>query len=77
MAVSGLVVQARVPPGLVAEGQGDRVGAVVTMLPDASSMLTAGWSSRSQPSAPPPGWVLKTSWVAAPAVMVNECWSRR
>ena len=48
--------------------------AVVTTLPDWSSTLTAGWVPQAAPSAPPPGWVLKTSWVAAPAVMVKVCW---
>ena len=43
--------------------------AVVTMLPDWSSTLTAGWVPQAAPLAPPPGWVLKTSWVAPPKVM--------
>ena len=41
-------------------------------LPDASSMLTAGWVAQVAPLAPPPGWVLKASWLAGPAVRVNE-----
>ena len=36
-----------------------------------SSTLTAGWVVQVAPLAPPPGWVVKTSWVAVPAVMVN------
>ena len=45
--------------------------AVVTTLPDWSSTLTAGWVVQVAPLAPPPGWVVKTSWVAVPTVMVN------
>ena len=43
--------------------------AVVTVLPPTSSMLTLGWAVHTAPLAPPPGWVLKTSWLAAPKVM--------
>ncbi len=47
--------------------------AVVTGCPRLSSTLTAGWLPEVQaaPLAPPPGWVLKASWVAEPTVMVN------
>ena len=71
MALSGLVVQASVPPGLVPMARVIELVAVVTTLPDWSSTLTAGWVVQVAPSAPPPGWVVKTSWVAGPEVMVN------
>ena len=45
--------------------------AVVTTLPPASSTLTVGWVPQVAPLAPPPGWVAKASWVAAPMVMVK------
>ena len=42
----------------------------VTVLPLVSSAVTTGWV-KAAPSPPPPGWVVKTSWVAAPALMVT------
>ena len=45
--------------------------ALVTTLPEASSTVTAGWVPQAAPLAPPPGWVLKASWVAVPKVMVK------
>ena len=67
----GLAVQAERGPaaGLGGDGQGDRVVAVVTVLPPASSTVTTGWVAQACPSTPPPGWVVKASWVAAPMVM--------
>ena len=76
LAASGLVVQARVPPGLVPMARVIELVALVTVLPPASSTVTAGWVPQAAPLAPPPGWVVKTSWVAAPKVMVRWCSSR-
>ena len=69
LAASGLVVQASVPPGLVPRARVIELVALVTTLPEASSTLTAGWVPQAAPLAPPPGWVVKTSWVAVPTVM--------
>ena len=44
---------------------------MVDVLPPLSSMVTAGWVPQMAPLAPPPGWAVKASWVAAPAVRVN------
>ena len=41
--------------------------ALVTTLPPESSTLTTGWVARAEPLAAPEGWVVTTSWVAAPA----------
>ena len=71
VAPSGLVVQASVPPGLVPMARVMELVAEVTTLPDWSSTLTPGWVVQVAPSAPPPGWVVKASWVAAPGVMVK------
>ena len=43
----------------------------MTTLPDWSSTVTLGWVAQAAPSTPPPGWALKTSWLAAPKVMVK------
>ena len=69
LALSGFVVQARVPPGLVPMASVIELVAVVTVLPPASSTVTLGWVPQTAPLAPPPGWVVKTSWEAAPMVM--------
>ena len=45
--------------------------ALVTTLPDSSSMVTAGWVPQAVLSAPPPGWALKTSWDPGPKVIVK------
>ena len=45
--------------------------AVVTTLPDGPRWLTVGWVLQAVPLAPPPGWVVKTSLVAVPTVMLN------
>ena len=50
---------------------------LVTTLPDWSSTVTAGWVVQAAPSAPPPGWALKTSWEAGPKVMVKLGAGRR
>ena len=55
LAASGLVLQARVPPGLVPRVKVIELVAVVTTLPDWSSTLTEGWVPHAVPSAPPPG----------------------
>ena len=72
VAASGLVVQASVPPGLVPMA---RVIELVAVGHHVARLRPrwrprAGWSTLS-PLAPPPGWVVKTSWVAVPTVMVN------
>ncbi len=69
VAANGLVVQAKVPPGLVPRARVIEFVAPVTVLPDWSSTLTAGCVLHVAALAPPPGWVLKASWVAAPGVM--------
>ena len=71
MAALGLAVQANVPPGLVPMARVIELVAVVTTLPEASSTATVGWAPQAVPSAPPPGWVVKTSLVAVPAVMLK------
>ena len=71
LAMSGLVVQASVPPGLVPRARVIWLVALVTTLPDWSSTVTAGWVPQAAPLAPPPGWALKTSWEAGPKVMVK------
>ena len=71
LAVSGLVVQASVPPGLVPTASVIELVALVTTLPPASSTLTAGWVPQAAPLAPPPGWPVKTNWEALPKVIVN------
>ena len=42
----------------------------LTTLPPESSTLTTGWPVRAEPLAAPEGWVVMTSWVAAPVDMV-------
>ena len=64
LGVSGLVVQASVPPGLVPMARVIDAAELVTVLPEASSTVTTGWVVQAAPLAPPPGWVVKTSWVA-------------
>ena len=58
-------------PGWVAMARVIEAAEVVTMLPPTSSTVTTGWVVQAAPLAPPPGWALKTSWVAAPMVMVK------
>ena len=41
---------------------------VVSTFPLASSTDTLGWVDQAAPLAPPPGWVVKASCAAAPAV---------
>ena len=64
-------VQASVAPvpGWVPMASVIEAAELVTTLPDWSSTLTLGWVPQAAPSTPPPGWVLKTSWLAAPKVM--------
>ena len=71
VAVRGLAVQAKVPPGLVPMARVIELAAVVTVLPPTSSTVTTGWFVQTAPLAPPPGWALKTSWEAAPIVMLK------
>ena len=45
---------------------------VVTGLAPLSSTVTTGWVAKLVPSVTPPtGWVVTTSWLAAPTVMAN------
>ncbi len=78
VALSGLVVQARVPARVGADGQGDRVGGrghrVAAGCP---RRVTAGWVAQTAPLAPPPGWVVKASWEAAPSGDVEGVAGRR
>ena len=71
VAALGLAVQANVPPGLVPMARVIELVAVVTTLPPTSSTATVGWVAHAAVLAPPPGWVVKTSLVAVPAVMLN------
>ena len=64
-------MQASVPPGLVPMARVTEFVAPVTTFPPTSSTLTAGCVLQADPFAPPPGWVVKPSWVAPPMVMVN------
>src|SRR5271170_2003344 len=65
--VTGLVVQARAPgPELTARLTVD--GPVLTAFPLASSTVTTGL--KVAPAALLAGWVVKTRWVADPALMV-------
>ena len=51
---------------------------VVTTLPPESSTLTTGWVARAAPLASVvEGWVVMTSWVAAPVDTVMVSTSRR
>ena len=59
------------PPGLVPTARVMEFVALVTTLPDWSSTVTAGWVPKAAPLAPPPGWVVKTSWEPGPKVMVK------
>ena len=56
-------------PGWVAMASVMEFVPAPTGLPPTSSMLTLGWVVQTTPVAPPPGWVLKPSWVAPPMVM--------
>ncbi len=70
--VWGFVVQSRNPnPGWVLIDRVTEALDVVTMLPPLSSTVTAGCVVQVVPLVPPPGWVLNTSCVAAPKVMVS------
>src|SRR5579884_1597599 len=42
-----------------------------TVLPEASSMLTTGWVDQAVLEEPPPGWVVKTTWLAEPEVILK------
>ena len=44
----------------------------VTVLPPASSIVMVGWIPKGLPATAPPGWIVKTSWAAAPTVTSNE-----
>ena len=67
------MVQARVAPlpGWVAMPRVIEAAELVTTLPPTSSTVTTGWVAQTAPSTPPPGWALKTSWEAAPIVMLK------
>ena len=67
-AVTGFVVQfsVPVPEAMDRETEADEV---VTTLPLASSTCTTGWALNVTPLAVLPGVVVKTSWVAVPALM--------
>ena len=67
-AVSGLVEQASAPDEGVSEIMAEEE---VTTLPLASSTLTTGWALKATPFVELPGDAVKTSWVAAPALMVK------
>ena len=67
-ALTGLVVQVRVPDDEVSVIEADEL---VTTLPPESSTLTTGWALKATPLAVLAGVVLNTSWVAAPALMVK------
>ena len=41
---------------------------VTTLLPESSTLIT-GWVVSAAPDAPDAGWVVNTSWVAAPWVV--------
>src|SRR5580704_8725893 len=71
--VRGLVVQPKVAPlpGWLAMARLIDAFELVTTLPKASSTLTDGWLVQTAPSAPPPGGLLKTSFVAVPKVMLK------
>ena len=56
-------------PGWVAMASVTALVAPVTVLPPTSSTVTLGWVPQVAPSTPPPGWVVKASWVAPAMVM--------
>src|SRR3974390_194912 len=70
VAVSGLVVQARLAPLPGCEAMAKVIEALelVTVLPDWSWTVTTGWVPSAAPSTPVPGWVVKASLVAVPGV---------
>ena len=66
--VSGLVVHASVPPpqGLVPTARVMEAVPPVTALPPTSWTVTAGCLAHVAALVPPPGWVVKATWVAGP-----------
>ena len=71
-AVTGLVVQVRVPvPGLVPMARVTAEVSVVTVLPPASSTVTCGWVAKAVPPVLLPGAAVKATWVAGPVVMLK------
>ena len=56
-------------PGSVPMASVIEAAELVATLPEASSTLALGSVPQAAPSTPPPGWVLKTSSLAAPKVM--------
>ena len=70
-ALSGLVVQLSVPPGLVPRPRVTGLVALVTTLPPGSSMLTEGCVAHTAPSTPPPGCAVNANLVGLPIAMVR------
>src|SRR5271155_4512482 len=68
LALTGLVVQLKVPTGSVKVIE---LVAEVPTLPLESSTATTGWVGQAAALAQPAGAVLKASWVAAPKVRVT------
>ncbi len=74
-AVTGLAVQlSDAPlPGCDAIASVTALVFVATTLPLAFSTDTVGWADQAAPLAPPPGSVVKASWVAGAALTVMLC----
>ena len=71
VAASGLVVQVSVPAlGLVPIASVMLALLDVTVLPPASCTDTTGWVANAVAPVPPPGWVVKPSFVAAAGLIV-------
>jgi len=71
-ALCGFVVQVSVPPpGFVPIASMIEAELPVTVLPFASSTVTIGCVVQAVPPVPPPGCVVKTTFVAVPAVILN------
>ena len=69
--VTAVCVQPSVPPAFSAIANVTLVVFVATVFPPESSTVTTGWLVQVEVLPPPPGWVVKASWVAAPTVMVK------
>src|ERR1700677_3232598 len=64
-------VQPSVPPAFSAIPNVTLVVFEATVFPPESSTVTTGWVVHGNVLAPPPGWVVKATWVALPTVMEN------
>src|SRR5437660_863919 len=71
LVLDGVQLRAPLPGGLVPMARVMLAVELVTVLPPASCTVTTGWVPQATLRAPPPGWVVNASWLAAPTVMLN------